>query len=207
MSSPLPFDPVERAGELWKQHWPDEDDSVYASMLAVTSIMRAQQILIAELDARLRRFGLTFSRFEALVLLNFSSAGSLPLSKMGERLQVHATSVTNLIDRLEAADLVRREPNPRDGRGTLAVITERGRQTARAATAELNQSRFALGELPNQDLALLFDTLRRLRIGAGDFRATDSTDDGDPLTRPPKSRGLRSKPHRHDETDDEMVSE
>src|ERR1700712_2332057 len=176
-------------------------------MLAVTSIMRAQQILIAELDARVRRFGLTFSRFEALVLLNFSSAGSLPLSKMGERLQVHATSVTNLIDRLEAADLVRRGPQPRDGRGTLAVITERGRKTARAATAELNQSRFALGELPNHDLALLFDTLRRLRIGAGDFLAPGAGDAGDPLTRPPKSRGLRSKPNRHDETDDEMVSE
>src|ERR1700712_1471898 len=99
-------------------------------MLAVTSIMRAQQILIADLDAKLRRFGLTFSRYEALVLLSFSSEGSLPLSKMGERLQVHATSVTTLIDRLEAADLVRREPNPRDGRGTLAVITPRGRTVA-----------------------------------------------------------------------------
>jgi DNA-binding MarR family transcriptional regulator len=169
--------------------------------------MRAQQILLAELDARLRRFGLTFSRFEALVLLNFSSAGSLPLSKMGERLQVHATSVTNLIDRLEAADLVRREPNPRDGRGTLAVITERGRQTARDATTELNRSRFALGALPNQDLGLLFDALRRLRVGAGDFLVPDA--DGSLAGQPATSRsaGLRSNPNRHDETDDEMVSE
>lgn len=171
MSNPLPFDPVARAGELWKKHWPDEQSSVYASMLAVTSIMRAQQILIAELDARLRRFGLTFSRFEALVLLSFSTDGSLPLSKIGERLQVHATSVTNLIDRLEAADLVQREPNPRDGRGVLAVITPRGREVAEHATAELNQARFGLGELTEPDLDLLFGALRRLRVGAGDFEA------------------------------------
>ena len=173
MPNPLSFDPVQRAGELWKEHWPDEDDSVYASMLAVTSIMRAQQILIAGLDARLRRFGLTFSRYEALVLLSFSTSGALPLSKIGERLQVHATSVTNLIDRLEAAGMVRREPNPRDGRGTLAVLTARGRKVAEEATSELNQARFGLGELPRQDIDLLFAALRRLRVGAGDFHPGD----------------------------------
>ena len=40
----------------------------------------------------LRPYGITFSRYEALVLLTFSRRGSLPLSKIGERLQVHATS-------------------------------------------------------------------------------------------------------------------
>jgi DNA-binding MarR family transcriptional regulator len=173
VSSRLPFDPIRRAGDLWQQHWPAEDDEVYASMLAVTSIMRAHQILIAELDAKLRRWGLTFARFEALVLLSFASQGALPLSKIGERLQVHATSVTNLIDRLEAADLVRREPNPRDGRGTLAVITTRGRTVAAEATQELNAFRFGLGELESADLSDVFSALRRLRVGAGDF-ATDA---------------------------------
>ena len=169
MPDPLPFDPVERASELWGKHWPGEGADVYASMRAVTSIMRAHQILLADLDSRLRSFGLTFSRYEALVLLSFSAAGSLPLSKIGERLQVHATSVTNVIDRLEAAALVRREPNPRDGRGTLAVLTPRGREVAEAATERLNAARFGLDGLDVSDLDGLFSTLRRLRVGAGDF--------------------------------------
>src|SRR5438067_6514114 len=105
MSGPLPFDPVERASDSWEKHYPEAGEAVYASMRAVTSIMRAQQILIAGLDALLRPYGITFSRYEALVLLTFSQRGSLPLSKIGERLQVHATSVTNVIDRLEAAGL------------------------------------------------------------------------------------------------------
>jgi DNA-binding MarR family transcriptional regulator len=168
---PLPFDPVERAGELWERHWPEEDPQVFDAMRAVTSIMRAQQILIAQLDALLRPYGITFSRFEALVLLVHSVNGSLPLSKIGERLQVHATSVTNVIDRLEGAGLVRREPNPRDGRGTLAVITEDGRQVAQKATAELNAARFAMGPLDSVDLRDLFRILRRLRLDAGDFSA------------------------------------
>lgn len=138
-------------------------------MRAVTSIMRAQQILIAELDAMLKPYGVTFSRYEALVLLTFAKQGALPLSKIGERLQVHATSVTNVIDRLEAAGLVRRQPNPRDGRGTLAVITDDGRRVAAEATAELNAARFGLGPLDADQLRQLFATLRGLRVEAGDF--------------------------------------
>ena len=75
---PLGFDPIDRAGQLWERNWPDEPDGVYASMRAVTSIMRAHQILIAELDAMLRPYGITFSRYEALVLLMYSRNGSLP---------------------------------------------------------------------------------------------------------------------------------
>ncbi|MDP9093638.1 MAG: MarR family transcriptional regulator [Actinomycetota bacterium] len=170
--TPLDFDPIDRAGELWERHWPGEDHAVYASMRAVTSIMRAHQILIAELDAMLRPHGVTFSRYEALVLLAYSHEGSLPLSKIGERLQVHATSVTNVIDRLEAAGLVRREPNPSDGRGTLAVITEAGRDVAHQATVELNAAQFGMSALAAEELEQLFLTLRRLRHDADDFRAT-----------------------------------
>jgi DNA-binding MarR family transcriptional regulator len=171
MPPPLEFDPIDRAGDLWESRWPDEEPEVYAAMRAVTSVMRAHQILIAELDGMLRPYGITFSRYEALVLLVHSQQGALPLSKIGERLQVHATSVTNVIDRLEAAGLVRREPNPRDGRGTLAVITEEGREVADKATATLNAARFGLVALPADDLAALFTILRRLRVEAGDFTA------------------------------------
>lgn len=166
---PLNFDPIDRAGQLWERNWPGEPDEVYSSMRAVTSIMRAHQILIAQLDAMLRPYGITFSRYEALVLLMHSRHGSLPLSKIGERLQVHATSVTNVIDRLEAAGLVRREPNPRDGRGTLAVITDDGRAVATKATVDLNAARFGADALDSADLGAVFTVLRKLRADAGDF--------------------------------------
>ncbi|MDQ2796480.1 MAG: MarR family transcriptional regulator [Actinomycetota bacterium] len=173
MPEPLEFDPIERAGVLWEKRWPGEAPAVYASMRAVTSIMRAHQILIAELDAMLRPLGITFSRYETLVLLVHSHNGALPLSKIGERLQVHATSVTNVIDRLEAAALVRREPNPRDGRGTLAVITDEGRDVAERATSGFNGARFAMAAVGDSELESLFTILRALRVDAGDFVAED----------------------------------
>ena len=106
-------------------------------MATVTSIMRLQQIFLARADAELRPLGLTFARYEVVMLLSFSTTGSLPLGKIGERLQVNAASVTNAVDRLEAQGLVTRRPNPDDGRGTLAAITAKGRRVAGRATAAM----------------------------------------------------------------------
>lgn len=160
----LSFDPVQRAFELWQDRWGES-----SSMRAVTSLMRAHQLVLAEVDAIVKPYGLTFARYEALVLLVFSKKGSLPLSKIGERLQVHPTSVTNIIDRLEKSDLVTRRPNPNDGRGVLAEITEQGRRVAEKATADLMAAEFGLGALSSEQHDSLFSTLRDLRLAAGDF--------------------------------------
>lgn len=138
-------------------------------MAAVTSIMRAQQILLAELDAILRPYGLTFARYEALVLLSFSRTGALPLRTIGERLMVHPTSVTNTIDRLQAQGMVVRRPNPDDGRGRLAEITQRGRDAVRVATRDLMSADFGMGAYSEAEMTELFELLRGLRLTAGDF--------------------------------------
>ncbi|MBB1243354.1 MarR family transcriptional regulator [Streptomyces durbertensis] len=166
MSKPLSlsFDPIARADELWKQRW----GSVPA-MAAITSIMRAHQILLAEVDAVLKPYGLTFARYEALVLLTFSKRGELPMSKIGERLMVHPTSVTNTVDRLMRAGLVDKRPNPNDGRGTLASITDRGREVCDEATRDLMAMDFGLGTYDGEECREIFALLRPLRIAAGDF--------------------------------------
>ena len=124
-------------------------------MHAVTSLMRVQQLVIGRLDAILKPHGLSFARYEALVLLTFSSRGSLPLGKMGERLQVHPTSVTSIVRRLEAAGLVERKAHPEDGRAVLAEITDRGRALVEVATADLVDADFALSALSDADLATI----------------------------------------------------
>ena len=107
---PLPFDPISRAAELW-----DARIGPARTMAAVTSIMRVQQILLSAVDGALRPHNLTFARYEALVLLTFSRSGRLPMRVMGDRLQLHPTSVTNIVDRLQADGLVLRTPIPPTG--------------------------------------------------------------------------------------------
>lgn len=167
MSQPLDlnFDPIERAASIWRDRFGPSE-----AMAAATSVMRAQQLLLAEFDRICRPYGLTFARYEALVLLSFSRTGALPMVKIGERLMVHPTSVTNTVQRLESAGFVTREPNPRDGRGTLARITEMGQSAVKKVTAELMDAEFGMQALGDPERAALFELLRGLRVGAGDFR-------------------------------------
>src|SRR5580692_7665621 len=136
----LTFDPIAEAERQWALHgWSDQAPG----MAVVTSIMRLQQIFLSRADAVLRPLGLTFARYEVLMLLSFSRQGVLPLGKIGERLQVNAASVTNAVDRLEADGLVARVPNPADGRGTLAQLTDDGRRLVGEATDAMNAELFA----------------------------------------------------------------
>jgi DNA-binding MarR family transcriptional regulator len=161
----LPFDPIERAGQTWEQRF-----GPASAMRAATSVFRVQQILLARFDDTLKPHGLTFARYEVLVLLTFSRTGELPLKVIGSRLMVHPTSVTNAIDRLVAAGYVRRRPNPDDGRGVLAGITDAGRALVTTATAALTDLDFGLADLSEDERAALFDILRQVRLGAGDVQ-------------------------------------
>ena len=160
----LDFDPIDEAARQWALRW----DRVPA-MHAVTSLMRVQQLVLSNLDAILKPHGLTFARYEALVLLVFSARGSLPMGKMGERLQVHPTSISSIINRLEAAELVVRRPHPEDRRAVLAEVTDSGRRLVEAATADLVAADFGLGVLTEGQLRSMSSLLRPVRKAAGDF--------------------------------------
>ena len=164
----LPFDPVAEARRQWAAHgW----EHAAAGMAAVTSVTRAHQLMQARVDEVLRPLGLTFARYELLMLLHFSRAGALPVTKASQRLQVHPTSVTHAVDRLEAASLVVRRPHPTDGRGTLVSITDAGRALGLDATERLNAEVFSDPGLPARRVESLVAVLTDLRRRAGDFRA------------------------------------
>jgi DNA-binding MarR family transcriptional regulator len=163
-SRSLSFDPIAEARRHWDGRWPEG-----RAMAAATSIMRAQQIVLARVDEALKPVELTFARYEALVLLTFSRRGSLPLGKMGERLMIHPTSVTNIVDRLEAQGLVRRAEHPTDRRTTLCEITDDGRRVVEKATEAVTAARLGITGLTAREVDQLIGLLAKLRRESGDF--------------------------------------
>ena len=173
---PLPIDPLAEAKRQWLAHgWTEAADG----MSLVTSVMRAQQLLLARVDAALRPFTLSFARYEVLRLLAFSRTGTLPLSSVVARLQVHATSVSSTADRLVRDGLIARHRDPHDGRAALLERTETGRDLVERATAALNDEVFANPGISAQDTADLVAIVARMRKAAGDF--ADPRPQPDPL--------------------------
>ena len=165
-ADPHKRDPIELARANWERAgWGD----VSNGMVAVTSVMRAHQILLARVENALRPYDLSFARYELLRLLAFSRNGSLPITKASDRLQVHVTSVTHAIRRLEAHGLVTRLPHPTDGRTTLVEITDLGRSTVEDATVTLNKDVFADVGVSDDESRALAAAIETLRRNAGDF--------------------------------------
>ncbi|MFB6870386.1 MarR family winged helix-turn-helix transcriptional regulator [Agromyces sp. NPDC056389] len=175
VSKRLPVDPIAEAKRQWIAHGWEE---AAPGMVAVTSVMRAQQIMLSRVEASLRPFALSFARYELLALLSFTKDGRLPMSSAIRRLQVHPTSVTNTVQRLERDGLVGRSPHPDDGRATMLNLTDEGRRVAAEATAALNAEVFVAPGLATEDTGALTGILARFRRSAGDF------DDPAPLPEP-----------------------
>jgi DNA-binding MarR family transcriptional regulator len=171
---PLSKDPIAEAQRHWTERgWGDASNG----MAAVTALMRTQQILLSRVESTLKPYGLTFARYELLALLSFTRNGSLPMAKASARLQVHPTSVTNVVDRLEQAGLVRRLAHPTDGRATLVELTPEGRATALQATDALNESVFTRTGFTDKEISGLIEVLTRFRREAGDFDETARFED------------------------------
>lgn len=165
-------DPIAEARRQWVDHgWGNAADG----MAMVTSLVRVQQLMMERIDAVLRPLGLTFARYEVLRLLSFSRSGAMPMTRLGSLLQVHPTSVTSAVDRLQAQGFVERLRRQQDKRVILASITSLGRDVVERATDGLNREVFAHPGLTADQVAALTDLLGALRAHAGDHVAQPTT--------------------------------
>jgi len=162
---PLPIDPIAESKRQWVAHgWADAAEG----MTVVTSVMRAQQLLLARIEATLKPFQLTFARFELLRLIAFTHDGRVPLTRAVKRLQVHPATVTSAVDRLVKDGLVERERHPDDGRAAVLTITDAGRELVERATDALNRVFADIG-MPQEDAVELVRIIARFRERQADF--------------------------------------
>ena len=158
-------DPIIEARRQWIAHgWADAADG----MALVTSVVRVHQLLMERIDAVLRPLAVTFARYEVLRLLAFTREGALPMTKLGSLLQVHPTSVTSAVDRLEKQGYVTRSRGESDRRVVLAAITAEGRTVVERATEGLNREIFARPGIEAGAVLDLTALLRALRAASGD---------------------------------------
>lgn len=104
-------------------------------------------------------YGLTSTQAKVLAQLN----GPLPMRGLAALLVCDASNVTGIVDRLEARELVRREPDPVDRRVKNVVATDAGREVIRRVREEMQATHGALDVLDDTESATLYSLLERLR--------------------------------------------
>lgn len=104
--------------------WLDEDEQrTWRNFLATS------ELLYGALDRQLQRdAGITHASYIVLAMLSEAPDRSLRMSDLAVRANSSPSRLSHAVARLEARGWVRREPAPKDGRGTVAVLTDAGWQ-------------------------------------------------------------------------------
>jgi DNA-binding MarR family transcriptional regulator len=128
------------------------------------SLVRTHARLWDQVETRMRQdSGLTMARYDVLMQLDMAS-GRLGLTELASKVVLSPSGLSKLLDRMETAGLIRRQPDPRDARSTFAAITPRGRalvRKARASHHEFLQGAFG-DALDDRDVADLARVMARI---------------------------------------------
>tara|TARA_R110000764_G_scaffold28607_1_gene67339 strand:- start:20474 stop:20974 length:501 start_codon:yes stop_codon:yes gene_type:complete len=164
------MDHVDRVLEQWRTERPDLE---VVPMGVLGRLKRLHDRVSAQLETVYAANGLTAASFDVLATLRRSGAPyALSPSELIAWTMVTSGTMTNRLDRLAAAGLVERKPNPEDGRGSVVALTPQGFALIdRVVTAHVANQHRVLSALSAQDRAAL-DGLLRQWLGA--FEAPQS---------------------------------
>ncbi len=151
----------------WKRERPELDTS---PMGIIGRIQRTAAALRPLLDKTHDESGLQTDEFDVLAsLLRTGPPYQLTPTELYREMMLTSGAMTNRIDKLEAAGLLARRPDPKDRRGTLVRLTAKGKALIDVATTKhvANEERL-MSALTPKERQQLSELLRKLLVALGD---------------------------------------
>jgi len=138
-------------------------DPVTATRPDVIDLVATLHGVQARLDASLEPLGLSLAKLGLLDRL-VEAGAPVPLGTLAEMRACVRSNITQLVDRLEAAGLVRRVEDPDDRRLKRAELTDAGREKhASGVRVILDVERQVFAPLPAEKRGLLLEMLRAIK--------------------------------------------
>ena len=120
--------------ERWLDELPEPDAFSAEEFHAWRGLLRLRETVTREIDRRLQQHGeLSLADYGVLITLVTAPRLRLRMSDLGTRQMLTPSGITRVVIRLEERGLVRREPDPADGRASLAALTRPGLEALRRA--------------------------------------------------------------------------
>ena len=133
---------------------------------AYLSLLRTADALQAQVEARLKEFGLTGTQYNALRILRGAGSEGLPCSEIGERMIAHDPDITRLLNRLEDRGFVARTRAKHDRRVIYGKMTAAGLKLLRELDGPIEKhGREMLRHVSQTDLQKLIGLLELVRCG------------------------------------------
>lgn len=118
----------------WLEELPEPEAFSPAEFNAWRGLIRLRESVMREIDRRLRHEGLiSLDDYGILITLVTAPGLRLRMSDLGARRMLTPSGITRVVGRLEEHGLVRREPDPADGRAAFAALTRSGLEALRRA--------------------------------------------------------------------------
>ena len=149
--------------------------SAVSGVAWATDLVRLEIALWDRVDARLREsHELPLAFFESLLFISRARAGSMRVGDLARALRVTVGGTSKLVDRIERAGLIAREPDPDDGRASRVALTTAGKRTLTAAvkTYEAEVSSILGGVLSPAEQQQMSDYVSRLLTSIDHGEAT-----------------------------------
>ncbi len=135
------------------------------SVTAWEALFRAQVAVLRQLHVEFPTGELSLNEYDVLFNLSLQPDHTTRLRDLNRHLLLTQPSISRLVDRLVSRSLVRKDPDPDDGRGTLVCLTPEGyalfRRVAVHHVESIHRQLGVLDESELETLALLSDKLRR----------------------------------------------
>ena len=133
---------------------------------AYLSLLRTADALQTQVEAWLKKFGLTGTQYNALRILRGAGSDGLPCREIGDRMITHDPDITRLLNRLEDRGFVERTRDKSDRRVIYGKITTAGLKLLRDIDAPIEKrGREMLRHVGQQKLKQLIDLLELVRAG------------------------------------------
>ena len=156
-------DVIDRCIPEWEREFPDMD---IATEALVGRIHKISRYILRSLNETAAEFGLTISDWDMLSALRRQGRPyRLSPTALAKELMLSSGAMTNRLDRLEEAGLVRRAPDPDDRRAVRVELTDKGCDVwGEAVGVQAAKEQMFAGELTSDDKEQLNDLLRRMML-------------------------------------------
>lgn len=179
MPSAASRDLVDRILEQWHRERPDLDTS---PMGVIARISRLSRFLERQVEKVLAEHGMNESQFGVLAALRRAGPPyCLSPTALYNSLLISSGAMTNRLERLTAAGLVKRVPDPKDRRSILVMLTPKGLRAIEEAVRAHTENELRLLEpLTRAERETLSKLLRKLLLNFEDGRQLDARIDSVP---------------------------